>query len=78
MLPPISFMVRGTTVNEPDFFCPWVALLGIAVAVFAFDYGVISIHGFFAPWACALFGTLVGSSYALIRGKFPLPDVVFP
>ena len=78
MLPPTSFMVRGTTVNEPDFFCPWVALLGIAVAVFAFDYGIINIHGFFAPWACALFGTLVGSPYALIRGKFPPPDVVFP
>ena len=78
MLSPISFMVRGTTANEPDVFCPWIALLGIAVAVSAFDNGIITIRGFFAPWACALFGTLVGSLYALIRGKFPPPDAVLP
>ena len=78
MLPPTSFMVRGTTVNEPDVFCPWVALLGIAVAVFAFDYGVVDTRNALAPWACAGLGTFVGNFYALVRGKSPPPDAVLP
>ena len=78
MLPPTSFMVRGTTVNEPDVFCPWVALLGIAVAVFAFDYGVVDTRNALAPWACAGLGTFVGNFYALVRGKFPPSDAVLP